>query len=375
MQTTRQIVRGLLLALGVLAVSADAAAPPHPLTAIQPKSYVSYRAGGPITVDGHLDEPSWLRAEWMEDFTHIEGKTVKVAPSLRTRVKLVWDDEFLYLGADIEEPHVWATLSERDATIYHDNDFEVFIDPDGDTHEYWEVEVNALGTVWDQFVVRPPRDGGTSLTASDLSGLETKVMIWGTLNDPSDLDEGWSLEMAIPWSAVKQGAHQRTPPQEGDYWRMNFSRVEWSVDVDANGRGYEKIPGRHEQTWSWSPQGLVDMHYPEQWGFIHFTQSEAGSRVVQAVVPPEEEAKRILREIYYRQVEFRRENGVYAVHLDSLGVEHRILRNFLWPPHLAIGDYGFEAWLEEVTDLNGDGNISRWIIRQDSKTMKVQLPD
>ena len=127
----------------------------HPLTAIEPRAYVSYRAGGSVAVDGHLDEPAWQRAEWTEDFTSIEGQGA--APRLRTRVKLVWDDQFLYLAADIEEPHVWAKLRERDSTIYHDNDFEVFIDADGDTHGYWELEINALGTVWDQFLVSPPQ--------------------------------------------------------------------------------------------------------------------------------------------------------------------------------------------------------------------------
>ncbi len=364
---------GVLVWLGVVVMPVMGTTVPHPLTVIEPRAYVSYRAGGSIEVDGHLDEPSWQRAEWTEDFANIEGKGT--GPRLRTRVKLVWDDQFLYLAADIEEPHVWATLSERDATIYHDNDFEVFIDADGDTHGYWELEVNALGTVWDQFLVRPPRDGGASVTASDLSGLKTGVMIWGTVNDGRDLDEGWSLEMAIPWSALKQGAHRRAPPRNGDYWRMNFSRVEWSVEADVEGRGYEKMAGRHEETWAWSPQGVVDMHYPELWGFIHFSEITAGSGSVEAAMPPEEEAKRILREIYYRQREFRRETGAYTVHLDSLGIEHRILRNFLWPPELSIGDYGFEAWLEEVIDLHEDGQISRWVIRQDSQTLKVKTED
>ena len=155
---------------------------------------------------------------------------------------------FFYLAADIQEPHVWATLSERDATIYHDNDFEVFIDADGDTHEYWEVEVNALGTVWDQFLVRPPRDGGASLSATDLPGLNTAVTVWGTLNDGRDMDEGWSLEMAIPWDALRQSAHRRAPPHDGDHWRMNFSRVEWNLEADPEGRGYEKKAGRHRRS-------------------------------------------------------------------------------------------------------------------------------
>ena len=152
----KRMARWLLACLAGV-VSATDATVEHPLAAIQPRAYVAYQAGGLITVDGHLDEPSWQRAEWTRDFISIEGQGTP--PRLRTRVKLVWDDQFLYLAADIEDPHVWATLKERDATIYHDNDFEVFVDADGDTHGYWELEVNALGTVGEQFLLRPPRDG------------------------------------------------------------------------------------------------------------------------------------------------------------------------------------------------------------------------
>jgi|GEM_PF-4386332 len=181
--------------------------------------------------------------------------------------------------------------------------------------------------------------------------------------------------MAIPWAALKQGTHRRAPPRDGDYWRLNFSRVEWSVEADASTGQYEKISGRHEETWAWSPQGIVDMHYPELWGFVYFSEITVGSGSVEAVAPPEEEAKRILREIYYRQVDFRRATGAYTSRLDSLGMEHRILRNFLWPPQVSTGDYGFEAWLEEVIDLNGDGHVSRWVIRQDQQTQKVDVEE
>ena len=155
---------------------------------------------------------------------------------------------------------------------------------------------------------------------------------------------------------------------------MNFSRVEWSVEADVEGHDYEKIAGRHEEIWAWSPQGVVDMHYPELWAFIHFSEMTTGSGSVVIVTPLEEEAKRVLREVYYRQGEFRWEAGVYTAHLDSLGIEHRILRNFLWPPPVSIGDYGFEAWIEEEVDLHGDGDLNRWVIRQDSQTLKVHGP-
>ena len=126
---------------------------------IEPRSYVAHRTAGAIDIDGNLDEPSWQRADWTEPFVDIEGERRPV-PSLQTRAKMLWDDEYLYIAADLEEPHVWATIAMRDATIYQENDFEVFIDPDGDTHQYYEFEINALGTEWDLLMIKPYRDGG-----------------------------------------------------------------------------------------------------------------------------------------------------------------------------------------------------------------------
>ncbi|MBT6147791.1 MAG: carbohydrate-binding family 9-like protein, partial [Gemmatimonadetes bacterium] len=129
------------------------------LLSIEPKHYVAQRALGPIEMDGRLDEPSWQGAAWTEIFVDIEGDR-QPAPRFRTRAKMLWDDQYYYVAAMIDEPHIWATLDYRDAIIFYDNDFEVFIDPDGDTHNYFEYEVNALATEWDLLLVKPYRDGG-----------------------------------------------------------------------------------------------------------------------------------------------------------------------------------------------------------------------
>ena len=92
-------------------------------------------------------------------FVDIEGDA-KPAPRFRTRAKMLWDDTYFYIAAEMEEPHVWGTLTKHDSVIFHDNDFEVFLDPDGDTHDYYEFEINALNTGWDLFLDKPYRDGG-----------------------------------------------------------------------------------------------------------------------------------------------------------------------------------------------------------------------
>ena len=164
---------------------------------------------------------------------------------------MLWDDEFLYFGADLEEPHLWGTLEERDAVIFQDNDFEVFIDPDGDTHAYFEIEINALNTVWDLLLIQPYRDGGPAVHAWDIAGLRTAVDLRGTINRPDDRDEGWSIEMAIPWKMLAEAAPRRARPRAGDQWRINFSRVQWQLDVS---RGWIRQAARSHKPASRCPR-------------------------------------------------------------------------------------------------------------------------
>ena len=121
-------------------------------------------AQAPIQIDGRLDEDAWKTAPWTDPFVDIEGD-VRPRPRFQTRAKMLWDDTYFYVAALLEEPHVWGTLTKHDSVIFHDNDFEIFIDPDGDNHEYYEIEINALNTEWDLFLKKPYRDGGPARTS------------------------------------------------------------------------------------------------------------------------------------------------------------------------------------------------------------------
>jgi hypothetical protein len=232
------------------------------------RHYVCHRANGAVVIDGRLNEPAWADAPWTDWFVDIEGD-VKPKPRLATRAKMLWDDRYFYIAANLEEPHVWGTLEKRDQIVFHDNDFEVFIDPDGDAREYYEIELNALNTIFDLFLERTYLDGGPADHDWNLEGLKTAVHIDGTLNDPSDVDRGWSLELAMPWRSLAVYAHTPAPPHSGDTWRVNFSRVEWRHRI-ADGR-YEKVPDTPEDNWVWSPQGQINMHIPERWGHVTFS--------------------------------------------------------------------------------------------------------
>jgi hypothetical protein len=230
-----------------------------------PKRYECLRAEGKIHVDGRLEEDAWKRASWSDDFVDIEG-SAKPLPRFRTHMKMLWDDANLYIGAEFEEPDVWATLTAHDAVIFHDNDFEVFLNPTGDTLNYFELEINALNTTWDLFLPKPYRMGGKADNSWEIPGMQTAVHVEGTLNDPRRKDRRWWVEMALPWTAFRERSG-RERPRADEEWRINFSRVEWRTEV-VEGK-YKKLPGR-EDNWVWSPQGVINMHVPEKWGYVRF---------------------------------------------------------------------------------------------------------
>ncbi len=323
-----------------------------------PRNYVCYRAATPPAIDGRLDGAVWADAPWTAWFVDIEG-AAKPRPRFRTRAKILWDDECLYVGAWLEEPHVWATLTEHDSVIFQDPDFEIFIDPDGDNQNYFEIEINALNTEWDLRLPKAYRDGGPALNEWEIPGLRTAVHVEGTLNNPADRDRFWSVEFALPWSAFAEHAGCACPPAPGDTWRMNFSRVEWQIRI-VDGR-YVKVPNAPEDNWVWSPQGVVDMHQPEHWGYVQFTDATPGT----ARFEPDgaEPARMALMRVYHAQRAYQKQHGRWAASLDELGLPQPSHRTFAGPLSIASTADGYTATLPVRTR----GRVARWMVRHDSR--------
>jgi hypothetical protein len=200
---------------------------------------------------------------------------------------MLWDDEHLYVAAEMEESNVRATQAQHDSTVYFENDFEVFIDPEADSCDYFEIEINARNTVFDLMLNRPYREGGKAQRAWNAVGLRSAVSIDGTLNDASDRDRGWSVEMAIPWRALVPTGDGKAPPETtsaseprdmnrswlpgqaprpGDVWRINLARVQWPEHIALGSWALSK----QADNWAWSPHGEVNMHIPERWGCVRF---------------------------------------------------------------------------------------------------------
>jgi hypothetical protein len=324
---------------------------------IVPQGYLCRHTETPISVDGKLDDAAWANAPWTSDFVDIQDGAMP-KPRFHTRAKLLWDDDYLYIAAELEEPHVWATLTQHDSVIFRDPDFEVFIDPDGDTHSYYEFEMNALNTGWDLMLDKPYMDQGKPNNAWEIPGLKTAVHVNGTLNNPADTDQGWTVEIAFPWKVLAEHARHPGPPQEREQWRIDFSRVEWQITT--TGGVYKKVPNTPEDNWVWSPPGVVDMHRPEMWGRLQFTRRPPAEDVSVAPLPGKP-ARDLALEIYYGQRDFWKAHQRWATNLIDLGWNNRSLPSGLESPTMEPTPDGYVC----AVTYQEAGTSHVWRIRQD----------
>jgi hypothetical protein len=82
------------------------------------------------------------------------------------------------------------------------------------------------------------------------------------------------VEIAIPFAVISETTEAACPPEAGDRWRVNFSRVQWDLEI-VDG-GYRKIDAP-EHNWVWSPQREIAMHEPEHWGIVEFVESASAA--------------------------------------------------------------------------------------------------
>ncbi len=334
----------------------------HPIP-FAPEEYVCYRSLDVLKIDGKDKEESWKNAPWTNTFVDIEG-ALKPKPKHETKVKMLWDDQYFYFFAKLDEPHIWAKLKERDAVMYYDDDFEIFIDPDGDSHNYYELEVNAFNTLWDLILLRPYRTDKKHkvLNNWNIPDIKTAVHIEGTLNNPKDKDEFWTVEIAIPWTALKEFAPGKKKPAQGDQWRVNFSRVDWTMNIENGTYVKAKDPATTkafpENNWVWSPTGFIAMHTPEQWGYVQFSSSN-GKRQETFINHPDEQVKWALWNVYFQQLQFFKQEQHYTDDLSRFSLPVLENSSCHFQPKIYTTPHLFEV---TAPSCEREGH---WSIRQD----------
>ncbi len=201
------------------------------------------RAFGPIEIDGVFDEESWEQAQETAPFVHtITGGNAPFVAS----AKVLWDAEQLYVGFDVEDRRIHSTFEKHDDRLWEQDCVEVFVDPDGDNRHYFEMQVSPTGVTFDTFYEtrRQPQPIGH---VDWESGLVAAV---------SMTEQGYTAEMAVPWTAFTHGDVKTPPPVEGSEWRINF----YVMDRQ----------GSRQRAAGWSPPMEGDFHVLRRFGFLRF---------------------------------------------------------------------------------------------------------
>jgi hypothetical protein len=269
----RRIATTLLLATALQAQT------PPPNT---PKTYEVHKTTHPPKIDGKLNDPAWKSAPWTPNFVDIAAPNNTITPPFHTRAKLLWDEKYLYIAAELEEPDIHSTLTQHDSELYKENNFEFFLKPFADQSGYFEFEINARGTTWDLYLPKPYNQGGKADSSWEISGLRQAVALHGTLDNPKDHDQGWTVELAVPWAALATRLPV-PPPTIGTEWRANLMRVEWpsnqpgsqfsalpQTQPSPTSPDTETVAMRKENYSVWSSQGIPNMHAPDRWGTFKF---------------------------------------------------------------------------------------------------------
>jgi len=198
-----------------------------------------------VRLDGKLSEYAWETAADTTLFVNVAtGKPAPESP-VQGSAKLIWDETALYLGITVKDQNLVGGFDkkQKDPHLWTKDCVEIMIDPDGDgdNKDYYEIQVNPQNLVFDSFF----DDYNTPRTEPDgpfghedwSSKLESAVQLSGTLDNPKDKDEGYVVEIKLPWSSFDKA--KKLPPELGTSWRLNLYAMK-----DNNGVAWSPILGQ-----------------------------------------------------------------------------------------------------------------------------------
>lgn len=215
-------------------------------------TYEVHRTKAAPRIDGQLDDAAWQAAKAV---TFVFPWASQTGKKQKTVARLTWDSDNLYVAYECEDSDITALHSRHDDPTYKDDAVEIFIAPPGVKNLYIGLEMNARAVLYDYLYPFPQR----LIKTYDLAGVRVAVSSKGTLNNSADQDQGWNLEVAIPWRAFGD-LTDSVVPKSGDRWIANMNR--WD--------GTE--PNRRLSQWSDSGMVKADPHFPDRFGQLLFVE-------------------------------------------------------------------------------------------------------
>lgn len=206
-----------------------------------------------LTIDGKDDEAIWQQATPVYLIENRSGNKVEKS-ALQTLVKACYDNSTLYFLFQCKDHDIWAKFTQRDEYLWNEEVVEVFIDVDDVPDTYVEIEVSPANIIFDSYIVDPENIDLPATASFDLPGLKTGVSVQGTLNQREDIDNSWTVEIAIPFRDLANENTQQVGPDTAI--KLNFYRL------DKN-KGTEPMP------YAWSPTDK-SFHKPSVFGKLIF---------------------------------------------------------------------------------------------------------
>ncbi|MEX0288312.1 MAG: carbohydrate-binding family 9-like protein [Flavobacteriaceae bacterium] len=192
-------IKYFLIALFMVSYTYSVAQDGKRLSLGEQKIFKVSRATEPIVIDGKLKENVWNKTEarTLDYFYRVE----KADDQQKTTFRMLWDAQNLYVFFEMEDKFITARETKRDGEPYLDDCAEIFLItvPDSlDTHFGYELNLNKASN---DFIYFNNFYKGEDAVYRDFNPkFEVEVSIQGTINDNSDVDQGWTMEMAIPLS-------------------------------------------------------------------------------------------------------------------------------------------------------------------------------
>jgi hypothetical protein len=212
-----------------------------------------------ITIDGKLDEDAWKTAPTTGQFVDVRNGRPSPTSPVGGTAKLAWDDTNFYAGFEVRDKDIQGGFPKdaKDPHLWTKDTVEIMVDPDGDgdNKDYYEIQVGPQNLVFDsQFdsYNLPKKEPDGPYGHEEWSAkLKSAVVLKGTIDKSDDQDEGYTVEIAIPWKSFSKA--EKTPPEVGQTWRMNFYAMENNSGV------------------SWSPiLGQGNFHRASRFGKVLF---------------------------------------------------------------------------------------------------------
>lgn len=191
-----------------------------------------------IIVDGKMEEEAWAKTEarGFEYFYKIDQPSDRQ----QTKFRMLWDDTHLYLFYEMEDKYLTARETARDGQPYFDDCAEIFFIPAPeslDTHIGYELNLYKASN--DFVFFNDFYKGKDSILKTFNPEFEVEVSFDGTLNDNSDEDVGWTMELAIPIANFDALA-KHVPVKKGNRWAFMAVRQDRN-DADGNRRSTSTI--------------------------------------------------------------------------------------------------------------------------------------